>query len=190
MARLPNIPFLHLLEGRIGELREMRFWSKVDMRTPEECWNWQASLNHHGYGRFKLASEVVIHSNRMAWALANRTDPGEQMVLHGCDNPACCNPSHLRLGTPGDNIRDMDERGRRVIANQAGEANGAAKLDESALALIVSRLREGWTNKQIACGLPVGHALISRIRTGRSWAKQAAALGWEPKPVFQRRRAA
>jgi hypothetical protein len=112
------------------------------------------------------------------------------LVLHGCDRPQCCNPRHLRLGTPGDNIRDMDERGRRVVADQAGAANGAAKLREEHLPVIVERLKAGWNNKQISRGLPVGHALISRIRTGQSWAEQSAALGWTPKPQFQRKRAA
>lgn len=190
MARPPNIPFHHLLEGRAGKLREMRFWSKVDMRGPDECWDWQEGVNHHGYGRFKIASYKLIHSNRMAWALANDADPGEMMVLHNCDRPRCCNPAHLRLGTPLDNVRDMVSRGRQVSADQAGVNNGAAKLDEASLALIVARLGAGWNNKQIARGLPVGHALVSRIRTGRSWASQAAALGWTPRPQFQRKRRA
>ncbi len=190
MARQPNNPILPLLEGPIGRLREMRFWSKVDMRGPDECWDWQASLNHHDYGRFKIASHVTAHANRIAWALHHRSDPGQMMVLHNCDRPQCCNPHHLRLGTPLDNIQDMDARGRRVTADQSGAANGAAKMDEAVLALIVERLKAGWNNKQIARDLPVGHALVSRIRVGISWTKQARALGWEPRPLFERKKAA
>lgn len=190
MARQPNIPISPLLKGQEGKLREMRFWSKVDMRGPDECWDWQASRNRHGYGRFKATGNTTIHSNRMAWALFHCVDPGGMMVLHDCDRPQCCNPHHLRLGTPLDNIKDMDERGRRVVVDQAGSANGAAKIDEAVLAIIVQRLKEGWNNKQIAADLPVGHALVSRIRIGISWQKQAAALGWEPRAQFQRKRAA
>lgn len=187
MARMPNIPFFHLFEGDHGRLREMRFWSKVDMRGPDECWDWQASVSHHGYGRFKARGGTTIHSNRVAWALANRIDPGELMVLHGCDRPRCCNPNHLRLGTTADNVADMDARGRRVVADQAGAANGAAKLDDATLAVVIARLKRGDNNKQAAVGLPVGHSLVSRIRTGRSWLPQARALGWEPRPQFLRR---
>jgi hypothetical protein len=190
MARAANIPIIPLLEGRLGKLREMRFWSKVDMRGPDECWDWQASLNHHGYGRFKIAGNTTIHSNRMAWTLFNKVEPGEMMVLHGCDRPQCCNPFHLRLGTPRDNIADMDERGRRVVVDQAGSANGAAKIDEAVLEVIVQRLKDGWNNKRIAADLPVGHALVSRIRVGISWTKQAEALGWAPRPQFERKKAA
>lgn len=190
MARQANTPFYHLLEGDIGRLREMRFWSKVDMKGPDECWDWQASLNHHDYGRFKMERYMTLHANRVAWALHNRRDPGELMVLHSCDRPQCCNPFHLRLGTPADNIQDMIERGRRNYPDQAGSANGAAKIDEQTLAVIVQRLKDGWNNKQIAADLPVGHSLVSRIRVGISWRAQSEALGWTPGKQFERKRAA
>jgi hypothetical protein len=189
MARAANIPIMPFLEGREGKLREMRFWSKVRMLDPGECWDWQASLNHHGYGRFKIAGNVTLHANRVAWALFNKTDPDEMMVLHDCDRPRCCNPHHLRIGTPLDNINDMDERGRRVTVNQSGSANGAAKINDAVLATIVRRLNGGWSNKQIAADLPVGHALVSRIRVGLSWKRQSAALGWMPRAQFQRKAA-
>ena len=111
------------------------------------------------------------------------------MALHHCDNPKCCNPHHLYWGTASDNMQDRARRGRANTPNQAGANNGAAKLTEAQLAEIIEKFRRGLSNKQIASGLPVSHSLVSRIRTGRSWADQAAALGWEPCPQFNRKSA-
>ena len=32
-------------------------------------------------------------------------------VLHKCDNPICCNPTHLFLGSQLENIKDRDMKG-------------------------------------------------------------------------------
>lgn len=37
--------------------------------------------------------------------------PGD-IVLHSCDNPWCCNPEHLSIGTQADNMLDMNTKGR------------------------------------------------------------------------------
>lgn len=41
--------------------------------------------------------------------------------MHTCDNPPCCNPAHLRLGTIADNTADMVAKGRQ--ARTSGEAH-------------------------------------------------------------------
>lgn len=183
-ARRPVWPHF---EGEIGKLREMRFWSHVDMRGPDECWDWQASRNGKAYGRFKATSHTILHANRVAWALMHRKDPGALVVRHTCDRPMCCNPHHLKLGTHGDNMADKVSRGRCWSGDQSGAANGAAKLDDEQLAALVGRMKLGLNNKQCAEGLPVGHSMVSKIRTGVMWRDQTAALGWTPRPQFNRK---
>lgn len=186
MRTYKAVHILPHLQGALGKLRMMRFWSKVDMRGPDECWEWKAGVNRTGYGRFKVASYITVTASRMALIGTKMEEPHGMLVLHHCDNPPCCNPNHLYFGTDADNSNDKISRGRARTADQSGTNNGAAKINEDQLAVIVARLQEGWNNKQIAADLPVTHSMVSLIRLGKFWAPQSAALGWEPKAQFKR----
>lgn len=178
---------LSYLNSERGREIEERFWAKVKGGPAESCWDWQASLNTSGYGRFKIASWQVRHANRVAWAIANRQEPGDLVVRHTCDRPICCNPAHLLIGTVADNSRDMVERGRSGGRDQQGVKNGAAQLTLAQVGEIVTAFRRGEQNVVIATRYPVGHSLISRIRTARSWQTEAAQFGWGPAIAFLER---
>lgn len=177
---------LPYLEGKIGELRRMRFWSKVDIGAPKDCWEWQASLHTSGYGRFKIASYTTMMANRVALVIHTGEEHLDKFALHTCDNPKCCNPHHLYWGTHSQNMQDMVRRGRNSKRDQSGTQNGAAKIDEQQLETIVKRLQAGWNNKQIAADLPITHSMVSTIRRGKMWRKQTEALGYVPKAQFKR----
>lgn len=94
-----------------------RFWAKVDRRGLSECWEWQAAIGPHGYGRLRYDGDNRL-AHRLSWSLANgRPAPDDQVVMHTCDNPPCCNPEHLVLGTQVENIEDMVKKGRHWRAN-------------------------------------------------------------------------
>jgi len=133
---------------------------------PDACWTWQGKEDGQGYGRFRLWCGVDVQANRFAYALATGSDPGDLFVCHKCDNPPCCNPRHLFLGTQADNVSDMIAKGR---ARHIGERNGAAKLTTCDLEAIRANICEGRANVDIAREHGVTHHVISRIRRGRSW---------------------
>lgn len=92
---------------------ECRFWSKVEVtENPDDCWNWKAKAKSgHGYGIFNLGDHQS-NAHRVSWMLSNGPIPDGLFVCHKCDNPRCCNPNHLFLGTPKDNTDDMNRKGR------------------------------------------------------------------------------
>lgn len=100
---------------------EQRFWSKVERRGPDECWNWKAGTAGRGkviYGKAWFRGKGQS-AHKVAWILTH--GPIQQVrglgshglcVLHGCDNPLCVNPRHLSLGTHQANMDDKVIRNR------------------------------------------------------------------------------
>ncbi len=92
-----------------------RFWRKVDTSAgPDACWNWTGGRKRRGYGNFCVvrATNTFVNTHRYAYEQTYGPIPAGLVVRHKCDNPPCCNPAHLELGTPADNRRDAMERGR------------------------------------------------------------------------------
>lgn len=75
------------------------------------CWEWIASKNRDGYGRYGLDKKNYL-AHRFSWIKTYGEIQDDFLVLHKCDNPSCVNPEHLFLGDCKANIRDMIEKGR------------------------------------------------------------------------------
>lgn len=105
----------HRVKGAVTQPLEERFWSKVDKSGgPAACWPWTASVDPKGYGQFAYADGTRRsgRAHRVAWILANGPISAGMSVCHSCDNPPCCNPAHLWLGTNADNVADRVRKGR------------------------------------------------------------------------------
>lgn len=155
------------LEKFLTDATAARFWSHVDKSGgPDACWPWTAGRSPEGYGRFQSGGRGTpkIRAHRVAYALTTGQDPGELLVLHSCDNPPCCNGTHLFTGDHDTNMTDMAVKGRI-----AGERNPGSKLTEAQVELIKDLIMQGRKNTEIALLVPVGHAMISRIRRGKAW---------------------
>jgi hypothetical protein len=92
-----------------------RFHDKYE--RSEGCWPWQAAAVPRGYGMVNLGrdhrgKQHTEFAHRVAYVIAKGDIPAGQVVMHACDNTACVNPSHLSLGTQGDNVRDCFAKGR------------------------------------------------------------------------------
>lgn len=66
---------------------------------------------HHRYGRHTSGGKKRL-AHRVAYERANGPIPQGLEICHTCDNPLCCNPDHLFLGTHRDNMQDAIRKGR------------------------------------------------------------------------------
>lgn len=89
-------------------LRLQRFLKPAD----GGCLIFTGRLNFKGYGEFRLRGRTD-KAHRVAFLMAGGVLSTEKpCVLHTCDVPSCCEPSHLWAGTKRDNVEDMLAKGR------------------------------------------------------------------------------
>jgi hypothetical protein len=96
------------------------FWKRVDKSKGKNgCWPWMKYCDREGYGRVSVPIAIARYergdnylTHRYAWELTHGKIPKGKHVLHHCDNPPCCNPAHLWLGTHQDNMDDRQKKGR------------------------------------------------------------------------------
>jgi len=97
------------------EKQDKLFWSKVAITADDnQCWLWKGGKSSSGYGNVGRRGRQE-RAHRVAWSYPNYIIPEGMFVCHSCDNPACCNPKHLFLGTHQDNVNDMWAKGRGNI---------------------------------------------------------------------------
>ncbi len=131
------------------------FWKHVKKGSPDECWMWTKSKGRKGYGMFKVyfpvsdpvkpGKQFTLYAHRVAYFLHHGVDPYPDLVLHSCDNPPCCNPSHLSTGDNQKNMDQMKERGRR----SRGETYPTARFrDQEVVELRIAFSALAWGKKE------------------------------------------
>jgi hypothetical protein len=103
-------------------------------------------------------------AHRVAYEVGVGTIPTGLQVLHSCDNPSCCNPAHLFIGTNGDNHADKLRKGRQ----SRGERTGTARLTAEAVRHIRSRFGRD-SDGTIARSYSVTPETIRKVRLGLNW---------------------
>lgn len=149
------------------------FWSRVQIGTPDECWEWQGAKTSAGYGNLGWHG-TNVQAHRVAYYLRNggialttsfrlagRAKRYRRFVLHKCDNRWCCNPDHLFLGSLRTNMLDAYRKGRKV---QPKSQHANAKLTPAQVVAIRKRYNGGeTTQRQLADEFKVSQRAVSLI---------------------------
>ena len=133
-----------------------------------ECWN-RTVAKIYKFGDGNAYSIIKIggknyKAHRVIYEIVFRKLTAGECVLHRCDNPSCCNPDHLFVGTQLDNIRDRDNKGR--TADKRGIKNGRSDLTEDGVRFIRS------SDKRVsvlAKKFKVSRQTVHEIKTGKKW---------------------
>lgn len=93
-----------------------RFWSKVEIAGPDDCWHWTAYVDRSGYGQFYYEGRLR-RPHAVSYILANGAIPEGCVIDHtchnadtscaggwGCEHRRCVNPAHLEAVTQGENL--------------------------------------------------------------------------------------
>lgn len=144
------------------------FWANVDVLDVGECWLWQRARNK-GYGVLVVNGKDT-YAHRHAYAIAKGVIPPGIHVCHTCDNPPCCNPSHLWLGTAADNNHDMIVKGRARRPVLRGQANPASKHTvDQVHAIRAAYAAGGITMKALGAQYGLTESGVHRIVRGSRW---------------------
>ena len=151
---------------------EERFWEKIDRSGGHDaCWEFQGARHTFGYGKIGVAGGHPQDAHRLAWQFTHGDIPEGMEVCHQCDNPPCCNPAHLFLGTRKENAHDAMRKGRTTI----GERNPMAKLTWESVAEIRERHAAGESRKSLAERFAVSPGTIWLVCTRRIWNREDVA---------------
>jgi hypothetical protein len=143
-----------------------RFHEKWVVNKENGCWEWTASLAGKGYGQMKVpGTRRQEYAHRISYMIHCGNIPGDMQVCHTCDNPKCVKPSHLFLGTSGDNHLDMKEKDRHLN----GERNKKAKLTEEQVRRIHELHSQGMSQGKIGEAFGVSQGQVFRILHGIQW---------------------
>lgn len=89
---------------------EAEWWAQLLPPNERGCRFWPRG---DGYGKSHWNGKGEL-AHRVAFLLHNGWLPSgrAQVVMHACDEPRCCEPTHLTVGSQQQNTLDRERRGR------------------------------------------------------------------------------
>lgn len=149
----------HWFNSTVEELYT-KFWINVNITANDDlCWEWTAGQDGRGYGAMKF--DKVRKAPQIAWMYPNYVIPDGMEICHSCDNPLCCNPKHLFLGTHQENMADKIRKGRGNYPK--GDTHHLAILSIEQRHEIRTKHSNGTKQNKLAAEYGVSNAYIHSI---------------------------
>ena len=130
--------------GGIKEAKE-RFWKRVHVGSPDQCWPWARGISNKGYGKIRKGMKWTS-AHRVAFEYSNGTIPDGLWVL----------------GTRIHNMQDCLSKGRYEFQKRQ-KLQPAHRLHDK----IMDCVARGMNQSEIARDIGVNQSSISRILYGR-----------------------
>lgn len=133
-----------------------------------ECWECfshsKKGGNNNSYVSIRAyGKQTYLH--RESYRTYNGEIPSGMVIMHTCDNPKCCNPKHLKIGTHKDNVDDKVSKNRHTF----GETNGMCKLKKEEVLQILEYKKMGNTEQKISELIKTSKSNVHNILSGKTW---------------------
>jgi hypothetical protein len=153
-----------------------RLWSQIEVAdSADPCWIWKGKTGKNGYGLIGgLGGNTAVY--RLTWSMFNPDqESGNGMnIRHLCNNPLCCNPRHLKLGTVKENAHDRIANGTQTRGSQSP----GARLTEEQVYDILCAHAEGEPSTLISEKYGVYYGTIDLILQRKHWTHVPLPPNW------------
>lgn len=145
---------------------EEKIATRLGLPDEQGCRMWLGRRNLNGrtsavgYGTLKIDGKWK-RVTRLLWELQQCPIPEDGIICHTCDNPPCCEISHLFLGDQRANVADRVAKGRGAF--------GCGALDETGARRVLQLRREAWTLNAIAADGGISAQAVWAVVHGKSW---------------------
>lgn len=129
------------------------------------CWEFIGGRTGDRYGVISFGRGRQRGAHVISYEYYVGPIPKGAFVCHSCDNPPCCNPKHLFLGSHQTNKDDEIAKDRHVY----GERVGNHKLSQDDVREIRFLIAKGYSLAFIGRKFDVTRQAIFYIKSGKNW---------------------